>query len=206
MSATTRGEIIAIARTIAEERLVVGTVGNVSFRLDDRVLITPSRVPYARMRPSDIVTVSLTGERLAGSRQASIELPLHLAVYRRRGDVRALIHTHSPHATAWSFLGEPLPRTEENAYYGIGEVLTTPAAPSGSIELAEAAATTLGDSSAVLLGRHGVLVAGLGLEEALELATVVEHQAQVALLLRSRTEPGVVEKPAYEVKGALGRD
>lgn len=64
-------------------------------------------------------------------------------------------------------------------------MLTNPPAPSGSEELAETAAVALGDSAAVLLGEHGAVTAGVGLEQALEVAKVVEHQAQVALLLRS---------------------
>ncbi len=186
MTRATRLQLIACAQEMAARGLVVGRVGNVSVRRGDRVLITPSRVPYAGMRPADLVVVDLTGRRLQGARAASRELPLHLAVYGRRPDVHALIHTHSPHATAWSFLGEPLtPSIEENAYYGTGPILTNPPAPSGSAELAETAAVALGDSSAVLLGHHGALTAGPGLTEALEIALAIEHQAQIALLLRA---------------------
>ena len=185
MTRTLRAELIGCAREMEARGLVAGRVGNVSVRSGNSVLITPSRQPYARMRPGDLVAIDLCGMRLSGTRPASRELPLHLAIYRRRPDVQAVIHTHSPHATAWSFLGEPLaPKTEEIAYYGIGDVLTNPPAPSGSSELAETAAATLGDGSAVLLGRHGALAAGPGLTEALEVALAVEHQAQIALLLR----------------------
>lgn len=176
-------EVVACAQEMASRGLVVGSVGNVSVRSGDRVLITPSRLPYARMRRKDLVAVSLDGEVRGKSLPPSRELPLHLAVYRRRPDVGALVHTHSPHAVAWSFRGEPLPPTEESAYYGIGEVLTSPPEAAGSIALADTAAASIGDSAAVLLGRHGVLAAGTDPAQALVIALAVEHQAQVALLL-----------------------
>jgi len=186
MSDEARRELIDYARALVKQRLVVGHTGNLSVRLEDRILITPSRVPYADLRTKDLVEVGMDGTHLTGSLLPSRELPLHLVVYRRRRDVRALVHTHSPHATAWSYLGELLlPQTEDNAYYQVGEVRTSRPASAGSPELAEAAAIALGESAAVLLGRHGVLTAGSKLQEAFDVATAVEHQAQVALLLRA---------------------
>jgi L-fuculose-phosphate aldolase len=180
-----RRRVLEAARSLADEGLVVGTTGNVSLRRADQVLVTPTRLSYARMSPADVVLVSVDGTQLAGDRAPSRELPLHLAVYMARPDVGALVHTHSPHATAWSFLGEPLaPEMEDNAYYGIGTVRTSRPAAAGTAELAEYAADALADSAAVLLGGHGVLATGSTLEKALEIARVIEHQAQVAWLLR----------------------
>jgi L-fuculose-phosphate aldolase len=181
-----RQHLLDAAQALARERLVIGMTGNVSVRIGNVVLITPTRIPYARMGVEDMVSVSLEGERFAGRHPPSRELPLHLAVYRRRPRFAALVHTHSPYATAWSFLGEPLhPQTEDNEYYGIGPVLTAPPSPSGSSQLAAAAADLMSDSAAVLLGRHGLLAAAEGLDQALDVARVVEHQAQVAWILRS---------------------
>lgn len=177
-------EVLAGARAMLREGLVVGMVGNLSRRLGDRVLITPSRVPYERMGHEDLAVVDLEGNTLDGGRP-STELPLHLAIYRHRPDAGAVVHTHSPHATAWSFLGEPLvPETEENRYYGIGAVRTSPPAPPGSEELAAGVAETQGAASAVLLGRHGVLACGPSVEAALDVARVVERQAEIAWILR----------------------
>jgi L-fuculose-phosphate aldolase len=179
-----RNEVLAGARTMLREGLVVGMVGNLSRRVRDRILITPSRVPYLRMERDDLVLVDPDGAP-QGPGRPSIELALHLAVYRRRSEVGAVVHTHSPQATAWSFLGEPLlPVTEENRYYGIGPVRTSPPARSGSAELAAAAAETQGDSAAVLLGEHGVLATGPSVEAALDVARVVERQAEIAWILR----------------------
>ncbi|MBS1888662.1 MAG: class II aldolase/adducin family protein [Actinobacteria bacterium] len=180
-----RQDVIAAALAMLREGLVVGMVGNVSRRLGGRILITPSRTPYVSMGPEDLVLVDLEGRRISGAAEPSIELPLHLAVYRSHPEAAAVIHTHSPKATAWSFLGEPLlPETEENRYYGVGPVRTDPPAPAGSAALAEAA-KSMGDSLAVLLGGHGVLATGATLEGALDVARVVERQAEIAWLLRN---------------------
>jgi L-fuculose-phosphate aldolase len=180
-------EVLAAARAISAENLVVGSVGNVSRRVGDIVIVTPTRIGYPQMTVDDLVLVSMSGEPLLSGQSPSQELPLHLAVYRRRQDVGAVIHTHSPHATAWSFLAEPLlPQTEENAYYEIGTVQTSSPAPPGSKELAANAAEGLADSAALLLGDHGVLAAGPTVENALDIARVVERQAQIAWLLRTR--------------------
>lgn len=190
MSRAARNEVVACARALAARGLVVGCSGNVSVRQGNRILITPTRTHPDRLAPGELVAVGLDGDPLdSPSRPPSLELPLHLAVYRRRPDIAALVHTHSPHATAWSFLRQPLsPLTEDNEYYGIGELLTAPPARPGSTELAEIAAAALGESWAVLLSGHGVLAAGTGPREALDVAEAVEHQAQVALLLRAGTQ------------------
>ncbi|WP_051160592.1 class II aldolase/adducin family protein [Patulibacter americanus] len=180
-----RRRVVAVARTLEADGLVVGTVGNVSARDGGALLITPTRAPYARMRPRDLARVDVvSGEPLPGG-LPSRELPLHLAVYRARPDVGALVHTHSLAATAWSFLDEPLgPELEDLAYHGIDPVRTAPPAAPGSAELAEGAVAALGSGSAVLLGRHGVLAAGDTPERALLVARVLERQAQIGWLLR----------------------
>lgn len=178
--------VLAAGRSLVTDGLVVGTVGNVSARLGSELRITPTRRAYETMRRRDLVRVDTdSGRPLSAGAQPSRELPLHLAVYRARPDVAAVIHTHSPHATAWSFLDLPLePALEDLAYYGIGEIRTAPPAPAGSEELAHNVSRALGRSNAVLLGHHGVLTTGGSVEEALNAARVVEHQAQVAWLVR----------------------
>lgn len=186
-------QVVAAAREMSRRGMVVGSVGNVSMREPGgHVLITPTRSDYERLRPRDLVRVDSDGNKLsARGAAASRELPLHLAVYRARPDVGAVIHTHSPHATAWSFRGEPItPQTEEINYYGMGQIGCAPHAPAGSPQLGEIAADALGGSRAVLLGNHGVLAVGDTPADALVAAQVVEHQAQVAWLLAPVRLPG----------------
>ena len=177
--------ILATARTMHSRGLIPGCVGNVSVRRGDHVRVTPTRVPYEQMRRKDLITVDLSGRRVSGTRSPSTELDMHLAIYASRVTAGAVIHTHSRHATAWSFLAEPLPvLLEEQAYYALGEIAVAAPAPAGSAGLAAAAVEALGESSAALLGGHGVIAVGRDCEEALAKAEVVEQVAAVAWLLR----------------------
>ncbi len=178
--------IIAVMRELHRRGFVAGSVGNASVRRGAGCRITPSRLAYARMRCDDLVTVDADGEVVEGRREPSSELALHLQIYRARADIAAIVHTHSPNATAWSFLAEPLePRLEETEYFAIGPVRTAPPRPRGTAELGRSAAATLAGSAAVLLARHGVVTVGRDLAHALAVAEAVEHQAQVAWLLRA---------------------
>jgi L-fuculose-phosphate aldolase len=179
-------QIVAAARAMAAEGLVVGTVGNVSARVHGGFLITPTRTSYDSLTHKDLVFVRDGSDAAASTRAASREWPLHAAIYRARPDTRAIVHTHSVHATAWSFLDEPLgPATEELEYYATGPIRTSAPAKAGSDDLGDNAVAALGGSSAVLLGRHGVVAIGPAPDDALTIARVVEHQAHVAWLLRS---------------------
>lgn len=197
------GDAIRVAQALEPEGLVVGTVGNVSVRTGPTVHVTPTRTDYASMRARDLVMVDVATGVTLGNGVPSRELPLHLAVYRARPDVRCVLHTHSVAATAWSFLDEPLrPELEDLAYHGIDPVRTSPPAPSGSDELAAGAAATLGSGTVVLLGHHGVLTVGDTPQDALLAARVVERQARVAWLVRGAA-PWAVGVEAAVVDGAV---
>ncbi|MDO8185881.1 class II aldolase/adducin family protein [Conexibacter sp. JD483] len=181
----TRGDLLDVALALGRSSLVVGSLGNVSVRHGDGLHITPSTLPYELMLEQDMVTLNGDGSPREGGLPPSRETPLHRAIYAARPDVGAIVHTHSPHAVAWSFLGVPLvPQLEELDYYGIGTIGVSRPAPVGSNALGEAAATALGDGGAVLLGRHGVVTVADDPRRAFTLAEVVEHYAEVAWLLR----------------------
>lgn len=179
-----RRAIVRGARAMHAAGLVVGTVGNVSARASgERFLVTPSRASYARMRPREVVLLDAAGRALRGPGTPSREWRLHAEVYRRRPDVGAIVHTHGPAATAWTFRGEPLSlATEEVAYFDLGTVALASYAPAATPELARSAADALGAGRAALLERHGVVGVGATVEEALTICAVVERQAHVALL------------------------
>jgi L-fuculose-phosphate aldolase len=180
-----RTEVVATGREMLRLGLVVGTSGNVSAREGERVHITPTRLPYDQMQEDDVVTLGLDGTVLSSGREPSSEWRVHLAVYEARADAGAIVHSHSVHATAWSFLGEPLDTgTEELEHATDGPVLTAPFAPTGSDEIAAAAVEALGERGAVLLERHGVLALGKSPARALDICAAVERQAQIAWLLR----------------------
>jgi L-fuculose-phosphate aldolase len=189
-------EIIAAGRDMVAAGAVVGTAGNVSARLRRGFLITPTRMAYDSVGAADLVALDLDGTVLQGDAEPSREWPLHAAIYRGRADVSSVVHTHSPHATAWSFLGEDLlPEIEETAYYGIGRVMTSAPAPAGSRRLASHALAALGSSRALLLYRHGVVAVGDRPADALLAALVVEHHAQIAWLLRGGARAAPASAP-----------
>src|SRR6188474_2803359 len=135
-----RSEVLRTAREMHRLGLVVGTAGNVSAREGDHVYITPKALPYEEMTEGDVVKMSLDGDLAGGGREPSSEHRVHLAIYAARPDVMAVVHTHSVHATAWSFLGETLdPGTKEFGLVAGGPVRTAPEAPPGTDEIARAA-------------------------------------------------------------------
>jgi L-fuculose-phosphate aldolase len=181
-------QLLEAGRRMAGARLVTGSVGNVSMRLDEaRLRITATRRPWALLTAEDLVTLTVRdGRQLAGHGAPSKESAMHRAICRARPEVGAIVHTHSPYATAWSFLDEDLdPGLEETAYYDIGRVRTAPHAPPGSPRIAQQAVEALEGSRAALLARHGVVAVGESVEVAVSIAEAIEHQAQVAWLLRA---------------------
>jgi L-fuculose-phosphate aldolase len=168
VSADLRAAVVDAAREMLRLGLVSGSSGNVSARHGESILITPAGAPYEQMAEDDLVELGLEGAATGGG-SPSTEWRVHAAIYRARPDIGAIVHTHSVHATAWSFLDEPLETgTEELEAAAGGTVLTAPYAPTGSEEIA----------------RHGVVGAGTTASAALATCVVVERQAQVAWLLR----------------------
>ena len=167
----------------------VGTWGNISVRYRDRFLITPTRLDYDAMTPADIVLIETeSGRRAGGWRLPSSEMQLHRAIYRARPDVGAVVHSHSPHASAVSCLRKGIPVLLEDMAQLIGEVRCAPYVRGGMHHaLAEGAVAHLGESNAVLLSNHGPVCCGRDLEEALVVSQVLEKSAQVFLLASSVT-------------------
>ncbi|MCR4404951.1 MAG: class II aldolase/adducin family protein [Candidatus Acetothermia bacterium] len=182
-------EIVKTARRMAELGLVLGSFGNVSCRSGsgERVLITPTKLDYSAMEPEDIVALDLEGRKLEGRREPSSEFRMHLAIYRAREDVRAIVHAHGVFGLALSLVASELPALTEEMEHGLGgPVKVAPYAPAGSQELADRAAELLRrGGKALILARHGLVGLGKDLEEALFVCRLVERAAQIYLLARA---------------------
>lgn len=176
-------EIIATCLRLEELGYLIGTYGNVSARVENGLLITPSRVDYRELIPTDIVWVSLEGKVLDGARLPSSELQVHLQTYLRRPDVGGIVHTHSLCATALSCLRDTIPVIVEEQSQVVGsEIRSTRYVPAGQHkQLGEEVALTLGQSMAVLLANHGSVSCGRTLAEALFTSQIVERVAQMHL-------------------------
>ncbi|MFF8815617.1 class II aldolase/adducin family protein [Streptomyces pactum] len=173
-------EVVATARRTVAQGLVVGTSGNVSARVGDTVLVTPSAVPYERLGPELLTGVGLDGRQTVGEAVPTSELPMHLAVYRSTG-AAAVVHTHAVHATAVSTLVDELPLIHYMAGALGGPVRVAGYALYGSQELAGEVLTALRDRTGCLLRNHGTLTYGGTLSQALDRTAQLEWMCQVWL-------------------------
>ncbi len=181
-----RAQIAAYAQRLWDRRLVAGTSGNVSISVDDGdVLVTPASRSLGGLEPRDVVRVSRDGTPRNAAQRPTSELPLHLAVYRRRIDARCVVHVHPTFCVVWSLLGELFPQDTVGARETLGDVAWTAFRAAGSQELAD----ICGDAFAtgidvVLMERHGLSAIGSTLEEAYMLVDQAEEAARVAYFAR----------------------
>ncbi|MFE9775899.1 class II aldolase/adducin family protein [Streptomyces sp. NPDC005931] len=181
-------ELLATARRTVTDGLVVGTSGNVSVRVGDTVLVTPSGVPYDRLTADDVTGVDLTGRQVRGTLVPTSELPMHLAVYNTTG-ARAVVHTHAVHATAVSTLVDELPLIHYMAAALGGPVRVAPYATYGTDELAENMLRALDGRSGCLLRNHGTLTYGTTLDLAYDRTAQLEWMCR--LWLTASSVPGL---------------
>ena len=182
--------LLSVARSLYDRGLTPGTSGNVSVRDDSGFVITPTSSCLGRLHVRALARLDRDGERISGG-VPSKEWPLHLAVYRRQPDARAVVHLHSPWAVAVSCLADIDPEDTLPALTGyhamrVGRVPLVPYHPPGSPELALAVAQRADGAHALLLANHGSIVAATDLEAAADGAEQLEQTAQVFLLLHRR--------------------
>ncbi|KUN18987.1 fuculose phosphate aldolase [Streptomyces antibioticus] len=181
-------QLVATARRTVTDGLVVGTSGNVSVRVGDTVLVTPSGVPYDRLTPDDVTGVDLDGRQVLGTLVPTSELPMHLAVHRST-EARAVVHTHAVHATAVSMLVPELPAVHYMAGALGGAVRVAPYATYGTEELAENMLHALADRTACLLQNHGTIAYGDTLDQAFDRTAQLEWMCH--LWLTASSVPGL---------------
>ena len=179
-----RQEIVRFGTMIHERGYVAATDGNLSVRLDkNRVLCTPTAISKGMMQPSDMVIVNLEGRRIAGKREASSEIGMHLLVYRLRPDVHAVVHAHPPTATGYAAAGMPLNQALcSEVVIALGTIPLAGYATPGTPELSHALAPLVPKYDAILMSNHGVVTYGQDLLFAYMRMETVEHFAQIALV------------------------
>lgn len=189
-----RMRIVAAARRLAVSGANAGTAGNVSARVEHGYIVTPSAMPYDRMHPEDLVYMAHDWTRGDGPRVPSSEWRLHRDVYAKFPQVNAVVHTHSPQATALACLAMPIPAFHyEVALAGGIDIRCARYATFGTQALSDHALEALEGRRACLLAQHGVLATGATLEAAVALAEKVEFLAGVyAAALRLGT-PNVLD-------------
>lgn len=200
----TRQGLVRAARRLIADGLSIGTSGNLSVRVEDAVAITPSGMPYDEMAAEDIAIVSLDGVQVDGSRAPSSELAMHLGIYH---DTRAMavIHTHSPYATAVAAACEELPAVNYMIAALGGPIRVAPYATFGSQALADATRTALIDRRAALLQNHGAVTYGRSLDQAYERAQLLEWLAQVYVAACVLGSPRILTQPELDDVAEQGR-
>jgi ribulose-5-phosphate 4-epimerase/fuculose-1-phosphate aldolase len=182
-----REAVLDVVRKIVSAGLVAGASGNASCRIrradGDHYAITASRVPYHRFTIHDVLIVDDEIEPIVGDGVPSSESLLHMAVYRARPDVGAVIHTHSVYASAYAVAGLPIPPLLDEQVVALGgAVEVAEYGASASAALAANSVAALGDSAAVLLRHHGVVGVGVDLDEAVAVVELVERVAKIGVL------------------------
>jgi L-fuculose-phosphate aldolase len=189
-----RIQVVEYGKKLITAGLTAGTGGNLSVLSKETGLlaISPSGFDYFKTMPEDVVVSDLMGHIVEGKRKPSVELPLHIALYDRRADVSAVVHTHSVYATTVACLQWELPAFHYLIGYSGKKVPLAPYATFGSEELAKNVADTIEDYNAVLMANHGVVCVGKGIAAAFNLAEVIELMARIYCQAKSIGEPVIL--------------
>jgi L-fuculose-phosphate aldolase len=182
-----RRGIVKVCQRLYARGLIAGQDGNVSVRLDgDRILVTPAGMSKVDVRTEDLVEVSLGGAALRGRHPASSEVEVHLAIYRGRPDVGAVVHAHPPAATGFAVAGESLPpNVLPELVYTVGAVALVPYERPGTKALADRFTPCLAGCDAWLMANHGAVTAGPSLHVAHQRMESLEHAARILLAARA---------------------
>ena len=186
--------------------LVKGTSGNISHRVKDGMIITPSAVNYSSMKPKSIVRVDQNGH-FSRDKKPSSEWRFHLDIYLAKEDVNAVVHTHSPYATALAIQNLPIPAIHYMiAAAGGNDIKVASYATFGTKQLSKNIMLALEGRTACLIEHHGVVACGKSFKEALNLASEVENLAkQYWIILSAGMTPRLLsDESMAEVHSKMG--
>jgi L-fuculose-phosphate aldolase len=189
-----REQVVAYSKKLLTTNLVKESGGNISLSNADKTMmaVTPSGVVYDIMKPEDIVVLDMTGEKIEGDLIPTSEIAFHLALQRLRSDIHAVVHTHSPYATAVACLGWELPPIHYLIGFAGEKVPLAPYSTYGTKELSDNICSVIGESNAVLMANHGLVSVGNNLDLAFTTAEMVEYVAHLYLLTKSVGDPVIL--------------
>src|SRR5207249_3244522 len=198
--AGSRAMVIAACRELTRRGLTHGTSGNVSVRCDERrFLVSPTGMDYEVLQAADVPLMDLDG-RWFGRRRPSSEWRFHRDIFNSRHDVSAIVHTHSPRATALACTGRGIPAFHYMvAVAGGRDIRCAPYATFGTQSLSDHVVAALDGRKACLLAHHGMIAVGASLAEALALAVEVETLAEIYWRALSIGEPEVLSDAEMDV-------
>jgi L-fuculose-phosphate aldolase len=181
-----RADIVEVGRRLYARGYTASNDGNISVRLDDgRLLMTPKSVCKGFMAIEMMCITDLDGRKLAGERDPSSEMQMHLEVYRQRPEVRAVVHAHPPIATGFAVAGIPLDRAVlAEVVTTLGSVPIAEYATPSTKELPDAVRKYVKAHDGMLLANHGALTMGVDLFSAYYKMETIEHFAKISLVAR----------------------
>ena len=205
-----REEIVRIGRLCWEKGWVAANDGNISIRLaENRILCTPTGVSKGLMKPDDMIIVDSNGRKLEGTRERTSEINMHLAVYRLRPDIHALVHCHPPVATGFAAAGRGLNQAVlPEVIVALGCVPLAAYGLPGTEALIEPMLPLIPKYDAILLGNHGVTCYGKDVWKAYYLMETVEHSARIMLVAEMLGGANVLPREEvsklFEARGRYG--
>ncbi|MFX0038621.1 MAG: class II aldolase/adducin family protein [Promethearchaeota archaeon] len=196
-----RVEVVKGAKAIFSKGLVEAGEGNVSVRngKKEEFFITPSFNQYDTLKEDEIVHLNFDGTPLSAGKLPSTEAKMHIAIYKSRPKVQAVIHTHSPFATMLSIVGKGIPIIMEEMYAFLGgSVDLSEFGKAQTGQIGEVALKALGIKNAALLANHGVIVCGKSLDHAIKFAELVEKLAKIYWGALQIGEPNIISEEHLE--------
>ena len=189
-----RRDVVETCLFMQSSGLIVGTAGNVSIRVDDKVAISPSGVPYETMTAEDVVVFSMDGEHVDGILEPSSELPLHLSVYRETA-AKAITHNHAPASTALGLVVDEIPPSHYYSAMLGGIIRVAPYAEFGTDELARNVTDALKDRSGALMKNLGAITIGPTVKKAAGLLPILEYVCEIHLRAMATGAPIALLSP-----------
>ena len=211
-------DIVEVGRLMWQKGWVAAQDGNISVRLDDgRILCTPTGVCKGLMKPEDLIVCDAAGSKMEGATGCTTEIAMHVAIYRLRPDVRAVLHAHPPVATGFAVAGRPLNRALlPEAIIHLGTVPIAGYGLPGTAALTEPMLPLIPGHDALLMANHGAVAYGHDVYQAFFHMETVEHLARVTLvaellggakaLPRAEVAKLVEARARYGVQTPAGQD
>jgi L-fuculose-phosphate aldolase len=193
-------EMIKIGSYLSTRHFHAALAGNISLRIsEDCVLCTRHGADKGALRPDDFVLCGMDGKKIGGKGEPTSEFSMHRMAYSERPDIRAVIHAHPPHATAFAAASAPLDALMlPEMLVLLGPVALVPYATPGTEQLAEQLKLYIENHDGFLLETHGALTVGSDLREAAMRMELVEHNAQITMLVRQIGKPFVLSSSEME--------
>jgi len=184
-----REKIVEIGNRMVEDGVAHGSQGNISCYDTESglIAITPSAVPYRFRKPEDITVIDIDQKIIEGKWRPTSEIAVHMIFYRRRKDVKAVIHSHAPYSTVFGVINEPVPSIlTEAALCLTGPIPVAPYFRPGTQEVAELTFKAMGENGAAgILAHHGLVTVAGNLDQAYDSTMAAETTARIVIMARS---------------------